>query len=627
MPGTASDIKLDAAAPLRPVRLGKPDAVIEQRSGGVIHIRAAQPLGSYHSKLSEALEHWAGVAPERVFLAQRDAQERWRKLSYAQALAQVRRIGAALLRRGLSPEKPIVVLSGNDIEHALLGLAAMYVGIPYAPVSAAYSLMSSDFGKLRAIIDLLTPGLVFANDGGPFARALYAAVPDEIELAVARNPLGDRKTTLFSDLLGADDTAGVAAAHGNVTPDTIAKFLFTSGSTGNPKAVINTHRMLCSNQAMLASGFAFVRDEPPVVVDWLPWSHTFGSNHNFNMVLTCGGSLYIDDGNPTPPGVPKTARNLRDVAPTIYFNVPKGYEALIAHFRADEVLRRNFFSRLKVLFYAGAGLNQTTRDELTQLAVETTGERIIFLSSLGSTETAPLALACTWDFGGSGNIGLPAPGVELKLVPNEGKLEARLRGPHITPGYWRQPQLTREAFDEEGYYKIGDALKFADPGDPAKGLLFDGRIAEDFKLSTGTWASVGPLRARFVDHFAPYVRDVVFAGADRNEITALVFPDIEACRKLGGFGPDASPADIVGALGVKQKFAELLKKLAAVGQGSSMRVERAILMAEPPSMDKGEMTDKGSINQRVVLRNRAALVDELYEVPLSSKVIAIEGAR
>jgi feruloyl-CoA synthase len=451
-------------------------------------------------------------------------------------------------------------------------------------------------------------------------------VPDEIELVVARNPLGDRKTTHFSDLLGADDTAGVAAAHANVTPDTIAKFLFTSGSTGNPKGVINTHRMLCSNQAMLASGFAFVRDEPPVVVDWLPWSHTFGSNHNFNMVLTCGGSLYIDDGNPTPPGVPKTARNLRDIAPTIYFNVPKGYEALIAHFRADDSLRRNFFSQLKVLFYAGAGLNQTTWDELTRLAIETTGERIIFLSSLGSTETAPLALACTWDFGGSGNIGLPAPGVELKLVPNEGKLEARLRGPHITPGYWRQPQLTHDAFDEEGYYKIGDALKFADPSDPAKGLLFDGRIAEDFKLSTGTWASVGPLRARFVDHFAPYVRDVVFAGADRNEITALVFPDIEACRRLGGLGADASTSDIVGAPGVRQKFAEALKKL-AVGQGSSMRVERAILMAEPPSMDKGEMTDKGSINQRAVLRNRAALVDELYVVPLSSRLITIEGTR
>jgi feruloyl-CoA synthase len=477
------------------------------------------------------------------------------------------------------------------------------------------------------IIELLTPGLVFVNDGGPFARALHAAVPDEIELVVARNPQGDRKTTLFSDLLGAPDDASVDAAHDAVTPDTIVKFLFTSGSTGSPKAVINTHRMLCSNQAMLASGFAFVADEPPVVVDWLPWSHTFGSNHNFNMVLTCGGSLYIDDGNPTPPGVPKTVRNLREIAPTIYFNVPKGYEALITHFRADETLRRNFFSRLKVLFYAGAGLNQTTWDELTQLAVETTGERIIFLSSLGSTETSPLALACSWDFDRPGNIGVPTPGVDLKLVPNEGKLEARLRGPHITPGYWRQHELTRDAFDEEGFYKIGDALKFVDPDDPGKGLLFDGRIAEDFKLSTGTWVSVGPLRARFIDHFAPYVRDVVFAGADRDFIAALVFPDIEACRKLAGLAPDASASDIVGAPNVRQKFAELLKKLAAFSQGSSTRIARAIVMAELPSMDKSEMTDKGSINQRAVLRNRASLVDELYGTPLSSRVITAEEAR
>ncbi|HUL86750.1 MAG TPA: feruloyl-CoA synthase [Pseudolabrys sp.] len=627
MASVAREISKTATAPLRPVRLGKLDPVIEHRARGIIHIRAAQELGTYHDKLSQPLEHWAKNAPDRLFLAQRDAQGEWRKLTYSQVLSGVKRIGAALLRRGLSAEKPIVVLSGNDIEHALLGLAAMYVGIPYAPVSAAYSLMSSDFGKLRTIVDLLTPGLVFANDGGPFARAIYETVPDAIELVVTRNPLGDRKTTLFADLLGADDAAGVAAAHAKVTPESIAKFLFTSGSTGNPKAVINTHRMLCSNQAMLASGFTFVADEPPVVVDWLPWSHTFGSNHNFNMVLTNGGSLYIDDGNPTPPGVPKTARNLREIAPTIYFNVPKGYEALIAHFRADEVLRRNFFSRLKVLFYAGAGLNETTWNDLTQLAVETTGERIIFLSSLGSTETSPLALACSWDFDRPGNIGLPAPGVELKLVPNEGKLEARLRGPHITPGYWRQKDLTRDAFDEEGFYKIGDALKFVDPDDPGQGLLFDGRIAEDFKLSTGTWVSVGPLRARLVDHFMPYVRDVVFTGANCDDIAALVFPDIESCRKLGGLGPAAPPAEIVETPAVRAKFAELLAKFAAASSGSSTRVDRAILMADPPSMDKGEMTDKGSINQRAVLKNRAALVDELYAVPLSSRVIVAEGKR
>jgi feruloyl-CoA synthase len=611
-----------AAAPLRPVRLGALDAVLERRADGAILVRCAQPLGFFHNTLSEPLEHWAKAAPDRVFLGQRDADGRWRTRTYAQVLTHVKRIGAALLRRGLSAERPIAVISGNDIEHALLGLAAVYVGIPYAPISAAYSLMSSDFGKLRTIIDLLTPGLVFASDGSAYDRAIAAAVPENVELVVTRNPPANRKATLFADLIGPEDASAVAAAHAKVTPDTIAKFLFTSGSTGQPKAVINTHRMLCSNQAMIAAGFAFVTDEPPVVIDWLPWSHTFGSNHNFYLVLVNGGSLYIDDGNPTPPGVPKTARNLREIAPTIYFNVPKGYEALVAHFRADLELRRNFFSRLKVLFYAGAALNQTTWDDLTRLAIEATGERIIFLSSLGSTETSPLALACTWDFDKAGNIGLPCPGVELKLVPNEGKLEARLRGPHITPGYWRQEQLTREAFDVEGFYKIGDALKFADPDDPGKGLLFDGRIAEDYKLSTGTWVSVGPLRARFIDHFAPYVRDVVFAGADRDDIAVLVFPDIEACRKLAGATSDATPAAIAASPKVRDKFKSLLASLAAISPGSSTRVARALLMAEPPSMDRAEMTDKGSINQRAVLKNRAALVEALYAEPRPADVIA-----
>ncbi|MBS0248569.1 MAG: feruloyl-CoA synthase [Proteobacteria bacterium] len=610
------------SAPLRSVNLGALDAVVDRRQDGTIYLRSAQPLGNYHDSIAEPLEHWAKVAPDRVYLAQRDADGNWRRLTYAETLDKVRRIAAALLRRGLSKERPIAILSGNDIEHALLALAAMMAGIPYAPISPAYSLMSSDFGKLRMIVELLTPGMVFAADGLAFGKALHATVPDDIELVVTRNPLGDRPTTMFADLIGDEDANGVAAARAQVAPDTIAKFLFTSGSTGTPKGVINTHRMLLSNQAMLQGSLAFVKGEPPVIVDWLPWSHTFGSNHNFNLVLVNGGSFYIDDGNPTPPGVPKTARNLRDIAPTIYFNVPKGYEALIPHFRADATLRKNFFSRLNVLFYAGAGLNQTTYDEMNEIAVETTGERIIFISSLGSTETAPAALACTFDFGRPGNIGLPCSGVELKLVPNAGKLEARLRGPHITPGYWRQDHHTQNAFDDEGFYKIGDALKFADPNDPDKGLIFDGRIAEDYKLSTGTWVSVGPLRGRFVDHFAPYVRDVVLAGADRDFIGALVFPDIEACRKLAGLSADATPAEIVAAPTVRLLFAERLFTMAAEAKGSSTRVERLILMAEPPSLDKGEATDKGSLNQRAVLASRAALVEELYaDTPPSPNVI------
>ncbi len=614
-----------AAAPLRAVRLGAPDARIERRSDGTIIIRSGRPLAPYHGRVGEALHKWAKAKPDQVFLAQRDANDAWRTLTYAQVLDQVERIAAALLRRGLSAERPIAILSGNSIEHALLALAAMHVGIPYAPISPAYSLMSSDFGKLRMILELLTPGLVFAADGGAFGRAIEATVPGDAELVVAANPPASRKATPFAELIGAPDAQSVAAAHARVGADTIAKFLFTSGSTGSPKAVINTQRMLCANQSMIVDGFCYVADEPPVVVDWLPWSHTFGSNHNFNLVLVNGGSLYIDDGNPTPAGAPKTARNLREIAPTIYFNVPKGYEALVPHLRADEVLRKNFFSRLKLMFYAGAGLNQATWDDLTQLAIETTGERIIFLTSLGSTETAPAALACSWESGRAGNIGLPFPGVELKLVPNEGKLEARLRGPNITPGYWRQPAQTQAAFDEEGFYKIGDALKFADPDDPSKGLLFDGRIAEDFKLSTGTWVSVGPLRARFIDHFAPYVRDVVLAGADRDDIGALVFPDIEACRRLAGLSADADAARIVEHPKVRAKFAALMQSLAAMSPGSSTRVARAVAMAEPPSMDKSEATDKGSINQRAVLKNRADLVDELYATPLSARVIALEG--
>src|SRR5690242_20200818 len=433
------------AAPLRPVRLGVPQPEIERRADGCILVRSREPLPPYNKTVTEPLARWAKDAPDRVFLAARDASGAWRRLTYAQVHAMVARIAASLLRRGLSAERPIAILSGNDIEHALLGLAAMTIGVPYAPVSPAYSLMSGDFGKLRAILNLVTPGLVFASDGAAFGGAIEAAVPADAELVVTRHPPVTRMTTVFEDLLGVEDPPGVAAANAAVTPDSIAKFLFTSGSTGHPKGVINTHRMLCANQAMLAFGFRFVEDEPPVIVDWLPWSHTFGANHNFNLVLTNGGSLYIDEGNPTPPGVPKTVRNLREIAPTIYFNVPKGYEALVPHLRADEELRANFFSRLKVLFYAGAGLNQTTWNDLTELSVAATGERIILVSSIGSTETSPLALACTWDAGRAGNIGLPAPGVELKLVPNEGKLEARLRGPHIFPGYWRAEDLTRAA--------------------------------------------------------------------------------------------------------------------------------------------------------------------------------------
>ena len=561
-------------------------------------MRSPHALQPYPRKITERLAYWADVAPDRIFLAQRDGAGEWRSLSYAAAFASVRAIASALLERDLSPDRPIAILSGNDLEHALLGLAAMHVGIPYAPISVPYSLVSQDFKKLKAIIEILTPGLVFAANGSAFARAIAATVPPDVEVVVTANPTGNRPATPFAKLSRAQAVPAVDAAHAKVGPDTVAKILFTSGSTGQPKGVINTQLMLCANQAMTRAGLAFLAEEPPVLVDWLPWNHTFGSNHNFGAVLDNGGSLYIDEGKPMPGAIEATVRNLREIAPTIHFNVPKGFEMLLPYLRSDAALRESFFSRLKILFYAGAGLAQHVWDEYQELAAATTGERIIFLSSLGSTETAPAAIACTWETERAGNIGVPLPGVELKLVPRDGKFEARLKGANITPGYWRAPALTAAAFDEEGFYKLGDALKFEDPADPAKGLIFDGRLAEDFKLATGAWVSVGPLRAAFIARCAPLVRDVVLAGADRDDVAALIIPDIDACRKLTpDLAPDAPAAIMLADARVRERFTRLLEALSDPSRGTSGRIRRAILLAEPPSLDVGEVTDKGSINQ------------------------------
>ena len=614
-------------APLRPVRLGPADVVVERRADSAIVMRSPHPLPPYPCLLTERLAHWATTAPDRVFLARRDGTDGWRTMNYAETYAAVRTIAAALLQRRLDADRPVAILSGNDIEHALLGLAAMHVGIPYAPISVPYSLLSQDFDKLKAIIEVLAPGLVFAANGAAFARAIAAAVPSSVEVVVTDNPPPGRATTPFTQLMNSPATPDVETAHARVKRDGPAKILFTSGSTGRPKGVENTHRMLCANQAMIRAGLAFLADEPPVIVDWLPWNHTFGSNHNFGLVLDNGGSLYIDEGKPLPGMIEATVRNLRDVAPTIYFNVPKGFEMLLPHLAAETALRETFFSRLKVMFYAGAALAQHVVDAYEELAERTTGERILFMSSLGSTETAPAALSCNWDSERAGNIGLPLPGVTLKLVPREGKLEARLKGENIMPGYWRVPALTAEAFDEEGFYKIGDALKFADPNDPAEGLVFDGRLAEDFKLATGTWVSVGPLRAAFVAHCAPFVRDIVLAGAERDEVTALIFPDLDACRKIAvTLQPETPLRLLLADRRVWATFAHLVDSFAAASTGTSRRVARAVLLAEPPSLDIGEMTDKGSINQRAVLTHRAAIVEELYAAaPLSHIIVAGAG--
>jgi feruloyl-CoA synthase len=563
-----------AVAGTRSVRLAAPAPTVERRADGTLRLRSRHELGPYPARLTDPLEHWARVAPDRVLFAQRSGSS-WRTLTYRQARDGAKRVGAALLARGLSAERPLAVLSGNDLEHALLHLGAMYAGIPYAPVSPAYSLLSADHAKLRSIFELLTPGLVFVAQKPPFRKALDA-VAGGIEVIDA--------------LPGAEPGPALEQAHARVGPDTIAKFLFTSGSTGAPKAVINTQRMWCANQAMIASQFAFFDEEPPVIVDWAPWHHTAAGNHDFGLVIYNGGSYYIDEGKPMPGAIEITVRNLREIAPNWYFNVPKGYEALLPHLRSDEALRRNFFSRLKVLWFAGAAIAQHVFDEVKALARRTTGEDILFLTGLGATETGPYAMGRMWETLDATNMGVPPPGSEIKLVPLEGKYEARVKGPHVTPGYWRQPELTRQAFDEEGYYRLGDSFALAD-GDPANGLLFRGRVSEDFKLATGTWVHVGPLRAKFIAHFAPYVRDVVIAGEGRDELAALVFLNekIEA-----------------------EKFSGLLRTFAENATGSSNRIARAVILEEPPSLDAGEVTDKGSINQKAVLRRRQDIVERLY---------------
>jgi feruloyl-CoA synthase len=622
-------LDLPSKPPIRAVRLGPTDIAVEHRVDGAIMLRSPHALGSYPDKLTERLAFWASAVPDRVLFAKRGPADpaSWRTVTYAQALDAARRIGAALLTRGLSAERPVMILSGNDIEHALLGLGANYVGIPYAPVSPAYSLVSTDYGKLRHVAKLLTPGLVFAADGAAFARAIGAAVPPDVEIVVTKNPAaGEHRTTLFADLAATVPTPAVDAAHAAVSPDAIAKFLFTSGSTGTPKGVINTHRMWCANQEMLATALAYFRDEPPVIVDWAPWHHTAGGNHDVGLVIYNGGTFYIDDGKPMPGAIEETVRNLREVAPNWYFNVPRGFEALLPFLRGDARLRETFFSRLKILWFAGAGIGQHVFDEMKDLAVTTCGEQILFLTGLGSTETAPFALSRTWDTDNATNVGLPAHGLDVKLIPMDGnKYEIRLRGPSITPGYWRDPALTAAAFDEAGFYRLGDAVRFHDPADPGKGLLFDGRIAEDFKLATGTWVHVGPLRVAFAAHFAPLVRDVVIAGPERDVLAALVLPDIDACRRLAPHLDVATPLEaLLADPQVRREFKVLLGTFAKRSTGSSNRIARIVLLTVPPSLDGGEITDKGSINQRAVLRHRAAMVDELYATPAPPWAITVD---
>ncbi|SCK30115.1 feruloyl-CoA synthase [Vogesella sp. LIG4] len=601
----------NTTARYRAVSVGSAPVEFDQDSEGVWHLRSKEALAPYPERLGDCLRRGAEQYPQRTLAAQRGADGAWVHLSYAQLLQQARAIGQALRERGLGAERPLMILSGNDLAHLQLALGALYAGIPYCPVSPAYSLVAQDFDKLAGLVRHMTPGLVFASDGAAFGPALAAVVPDEVEIALGHGNLAGRAHTPLSELL-ATPPGDIDRVNAAVGPDSIAKFLFTSGSTREPKAVITTHRMLCSNQQMLLQSFPCFGEEPPVLVDWLPWNHTFGGSHNFGIALYNGGSYYIDGGKPTTQGFGETLRNLKEIAPTVFFNVPKGWEMLAEALEQDDALADMFYSRVRLFFFAGAGLSQAAWDKLERVTEARCGERIRIMAGLGMTECSPSCTFTTGPVMQAGYVGLPAPGCEARLVPVDGKLEARFKGPHVMPGYWRAAEHSAAAFDEAGYYRSGDAVRFYDAAQPQIGLMFDGRIAEDFKLSSGTFVSVGPLRARVISEGAPYVLDAVVTGLDRDEIGLLLFPRLEHCASLAGLAEPAGAEAILSHAAVRACFAALLRSLNRQATGSASRISRLCLMTEAPSIDHGEITDKGSINQRAVLNRRSALVTAMY---------------
>jgi len=579
------------------------DVLTETREDGSLVLRSSHPMGEVARSTGDWLHAWAEKTPDAVFIAERDGPG-WREVTFKEALEIVRTLGAWLLANGYDKKGPVVIMSGNSVDHGLLALATQYIGMASVPVAEQYSLIPGAHDRLLYVIEKVRPGLLFVDDAARYSGAVGMEALKGFDI-LASNPEGAPRDVIpMTEALKGGD-ADVDAAHAAVTPDTTAKILFTSGSTSNPKGVITTHKMMCVNQTQIADAFPVLRARPPKILDWLPWNHVFGGSHNFNMMLANGGSIYIDDGKPTDKLFPRTLENMKMHTGTLAFNVPIGFARQVEALKADPELRRDFFSGLDFTFYAGASLPQEIWQALGEMATEVTGQVPLMVSSWGMTETAPATLIVHERVERSGIIGVPVPGSEIKLIPDDdARYELRCKGPNIMPGYFEDEEKTKESFDSEGFLITGDAVKFVDAENPDRGLSFDGRISEDFKLTSGTWVRCAALRGQLMTALEGVIGDLVITGQDQSEIGVLLFPAEPANGKPGEIITDPAVIDAVRAG---------LAALAEDATGSSTRIGRALVLAEPPSLADHEITAKGNLNMRKVLTRRADLVARIYD--------------